>query len=138
MCVVSASEGTVPSVQCSQEEVVRVCIEAMKHILANDSCHDNEMSALKTVLVHLDGCVSATVSELSPSLVQQVLLSLCKVCVCMHVCVCVCACVCVCLLVCLCLCVCVRACVCVYVCVCVCVRVCAHMCLYAWSILAGG
>ena len=80
------SDGCAPSsAQGSQEQVLRVCIEAMKHILANDGCHDNEMSALKTALVHLDRCVSETVLELSPSLVPQVLLSLCKVCVCMCV-----------------------------------------------------
>ena len=68
------------SLQGSQDQVLRVCIEAMKHILVNDSCHDNEMRGLKTVLVHLDECTSGNTLELSPSMVGQVLLCVCKVC----------------------------------------------------------
>lgn len=65
--------------QGSQEQVLRVCIEAVKHIVASGSCHDSEMRSLKTVLGHLDDCTSGSMLGLPPSVVGQVLLSVCKV-----------------------------------------------------------
>ena len=58
---------------------MRVCVEAVKHILASGSCHDNEMRNLKAVLFHLDECTSGDTLGLPPTVVGQVLLSVCKV-----------------------------------------------------------
>ena len=59
--------------------MLRVCVEAVKHVLASGSCHDNEMRNLKAVLFHLDECTSGETLGLPPTVVGQVLLSMCKV-----------------------------------------------------------
>ena len=65
--------------QGSQEQVLYVCVEAVKHIVASGNCQESEMRSLKTVLGHLDDCTMGSMSGLPPSVVGQVLLSMCKV-----------------------------------------------------------